>query len=197
MHKTTDVIISGVGGQGVITLASVIAEAAFKQGYDVMTSEVHGLSMRFGHLDVHVRFGKKVYSSLVPDGEADLVIGLEPIETLRVARYISKNTFVIFDTEKSIPIKMHLDREQYPKIKSITSMLKKISKSAMAVKASEIVKKYTGSVIQSNIYLLGYAVSKKSIPLKKKFLLEGIREVVPEKHFEINKKVFELGFKHK
>ena len=197
MDKTTNVIISGIGGQGVITLALVIAESAFKQGYDVKTAEVHGLAMRFGHIDVHVRFGKKVYSSLVPDGEADLVISLEPLEALRMSRYMNKNTKVVFDSAKLIPNEMHLRKQQYPEIKSILKLIKKVSKHVRAVDASGVVKKYTGSLIQSNIYLLGHVTAQKMIPLKKNFVLDGMKEVVSEKFFDTNKEIFELGFKLK
>lgn len=195
MDKTTNVIISGIGGQGVITLALVIAESAFKQGYDVKTAEVHGLAMRFGHIDVHVRFGKKVYSSLVPDGEADLVISLEPLEALRMSRYMNKNTKVVFDSAKFIPNEMHLRKQQYPEIKSILKLIKKVSKHVRAVDASEVVKKQTGSVIQSNIYLLGHVTAQKMIPLKKNFVLDGMKEIVSEKFFGTNKEIFELGMR--
>jgi len=76
-NKTFNIIISGVGGQGVITLLSLIDEASFIEGYDVKSSELHGLSQRGGSVEAHIRFGKKVYSPLISLGSADLVISLE------------------------------------------------------------------------------------------------------------------------
>ena len=190
----TNIIISGIGGQGVLTLAVVMAESALRQGYDVTTAEVHGLAMRFGHLDVHLRFGKKILSPLVPDGEADLVIGLEPIEALRAARYISKDTAVVFDTSPLIPNKMHIHREQYPDTKKITEALRKISKSVKPIPASDITKKRMGSDRQANIYLLGYLVKSKLVDISQKNIL-GTLELLPSP--ETNKQVFKLGFQGK
>jgi len=190
----TNIIISGIGGQGVLTLAVVMAESALRQGYDVTTAEVHGLAMRFGHLDVHLRFGKKVPSPLVPDGEADLVIGLEPIEALRAARYISKDTAVIFDTSPLIPNKMHIHKEQYPDTKKVADALKKISKSVKPIPASDITKKRTGSDRQANSYLLGYLVKSKFFSINQKNILDTLA-LLPSP--DANKQMFKLGLQGK
>ena len=81
--KDFDIVLTGVGGQGIITLQKIISEAAIKQGYDVKASELHGLAQRGGHIECHVRIGKKIYSSLVRQGNADLIIALEPLEGMR------------------------------------------------------------------------------------------------------------------
>jgi len=190
--KPVNILISGIGGQGVLTLAVVMAEAAVSQGYDVTTAEVHGLAMRFGHLEVHLRLGKKINSPLIPDGEADLVIGLEPLEALKAARYIGKDTTVIFDTEKSIPNKMHIQREQYPDTNKVVDMLKKISKTVKTIPASEIAKKLTGSDRQSNIYLLGYLVKSKLISINQQNIMKTL-DLLPFP--EINKQMFKAGMK--
>jgi indolepyruvate ferredoxin oxidoreductase beta subunit len=190
---TTNIVISGVGGQGVLTLASVIAETAMSQGLEVTTAEVHGLAMRFGHLEVHLRMGKKIHSPLVPDCGADIVIGLEPIETLRASRYIGKDTAIVFDTFKSIPIKMHLHRKGYPDIKKIVSSLKTVSKRVIAVDASETTKKETGTALQSNIYLLGLCVGAKMMPLDQGMIMKTL-ELLPRP--ENNIKMFKLGVQH-
>lgn len=76
MHKNLNIIICGLGGQGVITLTRILAQAAFLESYDVKTSELHGLAQRGGSVETHIRFGKKVYSPLVIPGKADLIINL-------------------------------------------------------------------------------------------------------------------------
>lgn len=190
---TTNIVISGVGGQGVLTLASVIAETAMSQGLDVTTAEVHGLAMRFGHLEVHLRMGKKIHSSLVPDCSAGVVIGLEPIETLRASRYVGKDTTIVFDTFKSIPIKMHLHKKEYPDIKKIVSALKTASKRVIAVDASETTKKETGTALQSNIYLLGICVGARLMPLDQDAIMKTL-EALPGP--ENNIKMFKLGVQH-
>jgi len=195
--KEFNIVVVGVGGQGILTMQSVISEAALLQGLDVNTSELHGLAQRGGSVASHIRFGKKIYSSLVLTGKANLVFGLEPLETLRKSFYGSKKnkTVFIFDSFKSIPVSVPVLKDKYPDMKEIVKDLKKFSKKVYDLDASEIVKKEVGSVAPTNIFLLGFACGKKLMPLKKKFLLEAIKENVPEKYFEINKKVFELGMK--
>ena len=104
--KDFNIIVIGVGGQGALTLGLFIAEAAVKQGYDVKTTELHGLAQRGGSIPIHIRIGKDLNSATVMEGKADLVIALEPLEGLRSAVYGSKErktTFVI-DSEPMIPL---------------------------------------------------------------------------------------------
>lgn len=194
--KEFNIVVTGIGGQGVLTLANIISEAALKEGYDVKSSELHGLAQRGGTIPCHVRFGKKIYSPLVLEGEADLVIGLEPLEALRACYYGSKESETIFliDSYKAIPLSVSVLGQKYPSFEEIKKLLEPFSKRVIILNASEIVKKETGSIISTNIFLLGYACFKRMIPIKKKFLLEGIKEVIPEKYFDINKKIFEIGF---
>ena len=193
--KDFNLVVVGIGGQGILTLTNIVAEAAMKEGMDVKTSELHGLSQRGGPIPCHVRFGKKIYSSLVMAGQADLVISLEPLEALRAAYYGSKEkkTVFVFDTWRIIPSSILTQKEAYPSINEIKTNLKKFSSRAVALDASELVKKQTGGVVSTNVYLLGYCVGKKLIKLKKKSIIEGIKKVIPEKYFEMNKKIFELG----
>ncbi|MFH0711334.1 MAG: indolepyruvate oxidoreductase subunit beta [Candidatus Aenigmatarchaeota archaeon] len=195
--KDFNLVIVGVGGQGILTLGNIVAEAAMKEGFDVKTSELHGLAQRGGPIPCHVRFGKKIYSSIVMEGDADLVIGLEPLEALRAAYYGSKKkkTVFVFDTWRIIPSSILTQKEAYPSLKEIQKDLKKFGSKAVSLNASDIAKKETERVVYTNVYLLGYCVGKKLIPLKKNSILEGMKSVVPEKYFETNKKVFELGMK--
>ena len=98
MNKDFNIILSGVGGQGIITLLSLIDEAAFIEDYNVKSSEIHGLSQRGGSVEAHVRFGEKINSPLVSNGEANLIISLEILEALRSASMAGKQTqFLIND----------------------------------------------------------------------------------------------------
>jgi indolepyruvate ferredoxin oxidoreductase beta subunit len=196
--KEFNIVLTGVGGQGVLTLGMIIAEAALNQGYDVRTTELHGLAQRGGSIPFHIRFGKKMYTPLVLEGEADLIISLEPLEALRSCYYGSKQhkTIFLIDNDPVVPLSVSVLGETYPSIKEIESSLKDFSKKVISLNASEIVKKETGSEIAANIYLLGYAVGKKLIPLKEKLIIQTMAELSP-KYFETNKKVFELGIKHR
>jgi indolepyruvate ferredoxin oxidoreductase beta subunit len=195
--KEFNMIVIGVGGQGVITLMRIISESALKQGYDVKTSELHGLAQRGGSVPCHIRFGKKIHSPLVLEGEAHLIIGLEPLEALRASYFGSKEneTTFLVDNYPIIPLSVPILKLKYPSMSKIVESLKDFSAKVMVVNASEIVKKETGSTICTNIYLLGYALARKLIPLKKEFLLQGIEEIVPRRYLDMNKEVFELGLK--
>lgn len=196
--KEFNIVLTGVGGQGVLTLGMIVAEAALKQGYDVRTTELHGLAQRGGSIPVHIRFGKKMYTALILEGEADIIISLEPLEALRSCYYGSKQHKTIFlvDNDPVVPLSISALGEAYPTVKEIERDLKEFSEKLILLNASEIVKKQTGSDIAANIYLLGYAISNKLIPLKEKFILQAMEEVAP-KYFEANKKIFEMGMRHK
>jgi len=184
MKKTFNIVIAGVGGQGLVTLNQILAEAAKAEGFDVKTSELHGLSQRGGSVETHIRFGDKIYSPLVALGEADLILGLEMLEGLRALPYAGKKTVFLIN-KFSLPFFGGFSEKEV--LKKIGTLIKTRK---YLVPASNICKKEFGSEVVSGIYLLGQAVFKKIIPLKPKTVLSAIKKVVPEKHFELNKKAF-------
>ena len=113
-NKNFNIIVNGVGGQGLITLLSLIDEAAFVEGYDVKSSELHGLSQRGGSVEAHVRFGIKIYSPLIPNGKADLIISLEMLEALRETAKAGKNTKFLVNEYVS-PFQGSLTKEEIKK----------------------------------------------------------------------------------
>jgi indolepyruvate ferredoxin oxidoreductase beta subunit len=191
-------VIAGIGGQGSLTLALIIAEAALEEGYDVKTSELHGLSQRGGVVPCHVRFGKKIYSSTVRIGKADLIIALEPLEALRACFYGSKGkTVFLIDSERVVPISSSALGEKYPSNEEIKRILSNFSSKVFFVDASKTLKKEFGSTTGSNVFMLGVASCSNLIPLKRESLFEGIRKIITEKYFGMNKEIFDLGCKVK
>ncbi len=188
MPKTFNIIISGTGGQGLITLTQIIAEAALIEGLDVKTSELHGLSQRGGAVETHIRFGEKIYSPLVSSGSADLILSLETLESLRALSYANSKTIFLVN-------KFTLSFPGSPKEKEILRKLKIITKNPKIIPASEICEKELGKEVVSGIYLLGYAVHNKLIPLKPASILKAISNIVPKKYLDLNKKAFELAKK--
>jgi len=190
-----NIVISGVGGQGILTLKLLIAKAAFFQGFDVKTSEIHGLSQRGGGLVSHVRFGDKIYSPMVLQGEANLIFGLEPLEALRTAYYASKEMKTIFvvDTFKWYPVSVMTGEEKYPSLDYIKKSLEKFSSKVYFVDASKKSMEIAGTNVMTNIFLLGFASANRLLPLKREFILKALEETVPPKFFELNKKVFKEG----
>ncbi|MDP2909679.1 MAG: indolepyruvate oxidoreductase subunit beta [bacterium] len=184
--KTFNIVIAGVGGQGVITLAQLIAEAAFAEGKDVKTSETHGLSQRGGSIESHIRFGEKVYSPLTAQGEADLILSLEILETLRKLKYASKETvFLINGYSISYP--------GSPSDEEIGKMMEEIKNRKFIVPASRICQEKFQKDVLSGVYLLGFAVHNNLIPLKPESVLMAIENLIPKKHLETNKQAFELA----
>lgn len=184
--KEFNLIVAGYGGQGILTIAEIVAMAAFKQGYDVKQSELHGLAQRGGALDCHVRFGKKIYSPLVMKGSADLIIALEALEALRACYWANSSTVVILNSKTF---------RSYLTFKEILTKIKKITKKVYIVDADNIVKKAVGSTTSANIFLLGYALKKKFLPLKKEIVWQAIKEKIRPQFLEENKKVFDIAFK--
>lgn len=101
-HKPFNIVIVGIGGQGLITLLKILAEAALIEGFDVKTSELHGLSQRGGSVEVHIRIGKKVYSPLVPIAKADLILGLDNQEALNARYYANPKTSFLINAPEAI-----------------------------------------------------------------------------------------------
>jgi indolepyruvate ferredoxin oxidoreductase beta subunit len=184
--KNFNIIVNGVGGQGVITLLALIAEAAFIEGYDVKSSELHGLSQRGGSVETHIRFGKKIFSPLIPVGKADLIISLEMLEALRETAKSGKNTKFLVN-EYISPFQGGLTREE------IKKQFGAIKNETHIVPASKICQEKLQNEVVSTIYLLGYAANKNLIPIKKESFLQAIKNVIPVKYQELNIKAFELA----
>ena len=108
-----------------MTLGTIIAEAALKQGFDVRTTELHGLAQRGGSIPLHIRFGKNLYTPLILEGEANLVMALEPLEALRTTYFGSKKQKTIFLIDKYIlpPLTVSVLGEKYPDMKTIVNQI--------------------------------------------------------------------------
>jgi indolepyruvate ferredoxin oxidoreductase beta subunit len=189
--KTFNCVIVGTGGQGLITLLEILAEAAVESGLDVKTSELHGLSQRGGSVEVHIKFGKKVFSPLVEAKKADLIVGLEMQECLKAAYFAGPQTqYLINKTEVMIPGK------PLPAEDEIIGNLKKFTKKIEVINADEICKQELGSAAVSGVYLLCLAAFKNLIPLSPDAMLAAIKSSVAPRHLELNIKTWELAQKN-
>ncbi|MGB9609246.1 MAG: indolepyruvate oxidoreductase subunit beta [Patescibacteria group bacterium] len=193
-NKTFNLILAGYGGQGVLTIAEILAKAAILEGYDVKQAELHGLAQRGGSLECHLRFGKKVNSPLVRRADADLIISLELLEALRVCYYARKNKTIIL-TNAKIFSPYPLEPEKI-KAEKIISDLKKFVKVLKLVKADELIQKVTKDTAMINTLMLGFALAKKFLPLKKESVFQALVERIRPQFLEDNKKIFEIAFEH-
>lgn len=116
MEITTSInlIIAGIGGQGILLASEILAQLALGKGYDVKKSEVHGMAQRGGSVITHVRWGNKIYSPLIRKGEADYILGLEKLETWRASVYARPEATIIFNTQEVPPLPVILGTEVYP-----------------------------------------------------------------------------------
>ena len=112
--KTTSVMIVGVGGQGSLLASKLLGRLLVDEGYDVKVSEVHGMSQRGGSVVTYVRFGEKVYSPIVTDGEADLIVSFEKLEAARYAKYLKKDGRIVVNTQQIDPMPVIIGAAVYP-----------------------------------------------------------------------------------
>ena len=157
MDKVTNVLIVGVGGQGVLLASEVLSETAMTAGFDVKKSEVHGMSQRGGVVSSHVKFGPKVYSPIIPYGQADVLISFEEAEALRAVDWVKKDGLVATSTTRLVPPITIGGKFSYPN-DPIAELKKKI-KNVIAIDADKIATEL-GNPSLVNILLLG-AVSRK------------------------------------
>jgi indolepyruvate ferredoxin oxidoreductase beta subunit len=192
MKKKTSIVLTGVGGQGVITAANLLGKAAVNAKVGVFVSEIHGMAQRGGAVVCTVRMGD-VSSPLLPSGTADVLMSMEPVEALRNICYVNKKTKVITDINPIIPFTVAVGGEQYPKVEEI---FKELSAHAelFTVDALKIAKE-AGAIITKNTVMLGALAASGVLPFTSDVLLETILEAVPEKYKDVNKKAFDGGMK--
>jgi indolepyruvate ferredoxin oxidoreductase beta subunit len=182
-----DVILAGVGGQGVLSVASIIAQAAVKEGFEVRQSEVHGMAQRGGAVLASLRIAqKKIAGDLVPKGGADLIISMEPLESLRYVPYLKKDGILVTAAEPFNNI------ANYPDINGIHSTVKKLPKWWIIQTAA--LAKEAGLAKAVNTVMVGAASC--FLPIKSTTLEKTITEVFSKKDVNIaqaNTKAFKLG----
>ena len=188
----TNIILTGVGGQGVITAANILGKAVLKAGLNVYVSEVHGMAQRGGSVNCTVRIGN-VYGPLVKEGTANAIVSTEPIEALRYIQYANKKTKIITDINPIIPYTVSVGNDKYPNLEKVFNELREYGK-LYVIDANKIAKE-AGNIITKNIVLLGALAATNILKFKSDILIETILENVPIKYREINKKAFQEGFK--
>lgn len=184
----TDIILSGVGGQGILSIAAVIGEAALKEGLYMKQAEVHGMSQRGGDVQSNLRLSDRpIASDLIPLGHADLIISLEPMEALRYLPYLKKEGWLVTNSRPFVNI------PNYPEMEKVNEELDKLSHKV--VLDVEAIAKEAGSVRAANIVMLGAAAPFIGIEYDK--IADGIRSIFGRKGEEIvamNLKALHAGY---
>ncbi len=187
--KTTSVMIVGVGGQGSLLASRLLGTVLTDDGYDVKVSEVHGMSQRGGSVVTYVRYGDKVYSPIVTDGECDFIISFEKLEAVRYAGCLRKGGKIIVNTQEIDPMPVITGAAEYPvdvleELKARGFDVDDFDALAPAMEA--------GSAKAVNIVLMGHFAACTDIP-KEKWIL-GMNKVINPKFLEMNLKAFDLGY---
>lgn len=186
--NTFNILVAGVGGQGVLLASGVLADAVLHAGLDVKQSEVHGMAQRGGSVLCQVRFGDTVFSPVVSVGECDLLIGFEPLETARYLHYLRDGGAVVYNTRRINTLNVSIGAETYPP--DIDSVIAAHSSKVIAFDATEIAVK-AGDIRAINIVLLGAAMGW--LPLDEEIVTSSMESLVPKKALAINRKAFALG----
>ena len=183
----TSVLVVGVGGQGVILASDVLTEVAGSSGFDAKKSEVHGMAQRGGSVNAHVRFGKKVYSPLIPMGEADILLSFEQMEAIGYVEYTHEDALFIVDSTKLPPTTVNFGDIPYPG--DPVGSLKKHRK-VLEIDGTGIAEEL-GNARMANTVLLG--VLSVHLQLKQEAWKKVIAENVPPKTVEANIRAFQRG----
>jgi indolepyruvate ferredoxin oxidoreductase beta subunit len=187
-QMTTNILVAGVGGQGVILASDIMSEVFMEAGYDVKKSEVHGMAMRGGIVTSHFRFGKKVYSPLIKQGEVDILFAFEQLEGLRWVNHLRPDGKIVMNDHKVNPPAVNLGEMEYPK--GIPEKIKSKFKNFHLVKGTELALEL-GDARAANVVLLG-AISK-FFEVNDDLWLKTILNYLPPKVHELNRKAFFEG----
>ncbi len=183
-----DMLLSGVGGQGVVLASYVLSHVAIAEGYDVKQSEVHGMSQRGGSVTSHFRFGEKVWSPLVSPGTVDILMAFESLEALRYLHWLKPGGLLLYNSIRINPSPVAAGLATYPE--DIDARIKAAWPNVHCVNANSLAAQ-AGTIKAANVVMLG-AVSSY-LPFARETWEAVIKKAVPPKSVEVNLKAFQLG----
>lgn len=185
--------IVGVGGQGVLLASLVLGNAAMKEGHRIAMSEVHGMAQRGGSVQCTLRMGEDVISPLEARGEADLIMGFEPIETVRNITLGNADTHVLMNLTPMIPATTSMGLGAYPPMDEIITALENVTDNLFCLDATEIAIK-AGMAVAANSVMIGAVAGVDGFPLSVDILEETLLELVPAKARDLNRSAFRMGY---
>jgi indolepyruvate ferredoxin oxidoreductase beta subunit len=186
--SVTNILLVGVGGQGILLASEILAEAFMLAGFDVKKSEIHGMSQRGGSVVSHVRFGEKVFSPVVPEGEGDILFGFELLETYRYLPLMKAGAKVVANDFRIYPPAVLLGQQTYPD--GLADKMRAILPDLLLVDGLKLANE-AGNPRAANTVLLG-AVSGK-LDIDETIWQSAIEKMVPNKALDVNLKAFRIG----
>ena len=185
---TKNIMIVGVGGQGTLLASRILGNTVIGEGYDVKVSEVHGMSQRGGSVVTYVKYGKEVYSPIIDEGCADIILAFELLEAYRALPYLKKGGKMIVNAQEINPIPVITGAMEYPK--DIEGKLK-ASADAIVIDALSAASE-AGNPKAVNVVLIGVLAKASEIAYEK--WVETIKATVPAKFLDVNLKAFDIGY---
>ena len=189
MNGVKNILIVGVGGQGTLLASKIMGKCLVDEGYDVKVSEVHGMSQRGGSVVTYVRYGDRVWSSVIEKGEADIIISFEQLEAARWLPYLKQGGVLISNTQQIDPMPVIMGQTGYPE--DVLGRIRQLGVKVVAVEADKLALE-AGTIKAANTVLLGAAAHFTDIDETE--WLEAVRSTVPPKTAEVNLKAFSLGY---
>ena len=186
--KIVNIVLSGVGGQGVLVASDIMVEVATDAGFDTKKSEVHGMAQRGGSVVSQVRYGNKIYSPLIKMGEADVILAFEKLESIRYLDYIKPGGLVIFNNQQITPLTVFTSKTEYPQ--NIEQLCKKKTQNVLPVNGLEIAEKLNNLRVLNTVML---GMISNFLEFDPENWLKIISNRVPAKTVDLNKQAFEQG----
>ena len=191
--KALEVIICGVGGQGVVLMSELLGTAAVKGGIGVKGSEVLGMAQRGGSVFSNLRLGEDIYSPLTVEGKCDILLAVEPSEAIRNIQYLSSSSIVILNTTSVLPYTVFQGMSSYPEIDEILGKLNQVSEKVIALDASQIARE-VGNIQTTNVVMMGALFGTEMLPISVDIAKEVVKNRVPAKAIDANLKAFDMGY---
>lgn len=187
-EQIKNILLVGVGGQGILLASEILSEAAMLAGFDVKKSEIHGMSQRGGSVVSHVRYGREVFSPIVPEGEGDILFGFELMETCRSLPLIKPGGAVVANDLQISPPAVLMGQDTYPT--DLVARIQARFPDFLLVDGQQLATN-AGNVRAANTVLLG-AVSKR-LDIAEEFWMKALEKMVPKKAVDVNKTAFMMG----
>lgn len=184
-----DILIAGVGGQGVILTSRLLANAAMGDGFHVATSETIGMAQREGSVTSHVRIGNDVCGSLIPQGNADLIIGLEPAEAARNIRFLRKGARIVVNEHAIMPSARGC--EEYDSCK-IIEFLKSNFPEMISADFTRLASE-AGTYRAANVAMIAAAANTGLLPFSVEYMWNVLEKMIPAKYRDVNRRAFDMA----
>jgi indolepyruvate ferredoxin oxidoreductase beta subunit len=187
-----NLVVAGVGGQGIILFSRMLAEAALRSGFKAIVGQSFTAAQRYGSVVAFVRIGKDIYSPLIGTNQANIIVGLEPLEVLRYINLLSRKGLVLLNVNKVLPVSVILKTEKYPEISEIEDVVKQLRGKLLKLDATQVARSL-GDERVMNMVMLGALSTVKNFLISSSSLVESIKRSTSQSIVDKNIEAFHAG----